>query len=241
MGTEKQGYHVAMIMDGNGRWATERNRPRLFGHAAGIKTVKEIALKAHEANVHTISLYAFAIANWKRDKDEVDGLWKLFHQFFTGEIEELLNEGVRVKVVGNRAGLPADVLERIEDVEERSKDNDGLFLQVALNYDGVEEVARMVKTAIASGIPAEEIDQEYVENNLDTDGDNPPDIMIRTGIKAPTDKLAIFRHSSFLTVQFAQSIGISTTTLWPDFSIEELKEAITYADPDARLFGAQRV
>lgn len=234
------GYHVAIILDGNGRWATAQGQPRLFGHAAGVKNLTKLALACPDAGVRTLTVYAFAIKNWKRDKTEVDGLWELFFKMVEEEFKTLMENGFRIKLIGNRPGLPANVLESIERIEEQSKDNDRLLLQIALNYDGVEEVARMTKRAIEAGVSATDITQEYVETHLDTDPERPLDIMIRTGAKKHEGKFSLFRNSSFLALQFSQAIGVSTETLWPAFTPEELKEIISYADPDSRLFGGQR-
>lgn len=238
--SNKNGYHVGIILDGNGRFATAQGQPRLFGHAAGVKNLKVVASACPELGVSTLTVYAFAIKNWNRDKEEVDGIWKLYFEMVEKEFQELMAEGVRIKLIGNRPGLPANVLASLEKLEAESKNNDRLLFQVALNYDGVEEVARMTRRAIESGVEPEAVTQEYVEQHLDTDPDCPLDIMIRTGIKPSDGKYTIFRNSSFLALQFSQAIGISTETLWPDFSPEELKEIIDYADPNSRLFGGQR-
>lgn len=236
----QEGYHVGIIMDGNGRWATAQGQPRLFGHAAGVEAVKRIAKTAGEAHVHTITLFAFAIANWNRDQEEVDGLWELFSVFVARDLNELVEDGVRMKVIGNRTMLPEKTLKEIELVEERSKDNTGLFLQIALSYDGVEEVARMVKEAIAAGLDPEQIDAEYVRTHLDTEAGNEPDVVIRTGMKEREGRFSYWRSSAFLSIQSAQSVCVGTQTLWPAFELEELKEIIAFADPDSRLFGGQR-
>lgn len=236
----KEGYHVGLIMDGNGRFATQKGEPRLFGHAAGVTAVKQVAKGAHEAGVHTITLFAFAIANWKREQAEVDGLWELFLFFLASELDELLADGMRLRVIGKRDGLPEKVLAAAVDAEERSKDNTGLLMQIALNYDGVDEVVRMMQQAIAKGVTAKEVDSTYVRNHLDTEAGNEPDVVIRTGMKERDGQFSYWRSSAFLPLQSAQAVCVGTTTLWPDFSIQELKEIITFADPESRLFGSQR-
>lgn len=237
---KQEGYHVGLIMDGNGRWATQQGQERLFGHRAGVTVVKEIAKHAAQAQVHTISLFAFAIANWRREQSEVDGLWELFLVFLTNELEELLADGMRLRIIGDRAGLPEQVRAAAEDAEARSTENTGLLLQIALNYDGVEEVARLVQRAIESGIPADAVNATYVRDNLDTTADNEPDVVIRTGMKPNDSGFSYWRSSAFLPIQSAQSVCVGTTTLWPDFSVQELQKIIAYANPDDRLYGAQR-
>jgi undecaprenyl diphosphate synthase len=236
----KKGLHVGIVLDGNGRWATQQGKERLEGHAAGVATVKTIVRACPEAGVATITLFAFAIANWKRNKSEVDGLWILFLQFLQTNIQELMDEGVRIRIIGDRSGLPTGVLTEAEAAEERSKTNTGTTLQIALNYDGVDEVARMVKTVIENEVPAEEITSEYIQSHLDTEAGDDPDLVIRTGMPGAQDGMSQWRGSAFLSLQSVQSVCVSTTTLWPDFTSEHLKEIIEYADLDTRLFGGQR-
>jgi undecaprenyl diphosphate synthase len=232
--------HVGIIMDGNGRWATAQGLPRLLGHKAGIDAVKAVIKDCSSLNVDTVTLFAFAIANWKRDKEEVDGLWKLFHQFFSEDVEELLREGVRVVCIGNRTGLPPDVLEEVVKVEEDSKNNSKSLLQIALNYDGVDEVVRMMQKVITDGVSASEITPAYIDTHLDTEPNNVPDIIVRTGMDASRDGMSLWRSSAFLPLQSVQSVCVSSEVLWPDFTVEHLKKIIDFAKPELRLFGGQR-
>lgn len=232
--------HIGIIMDGNGRWATARNLPRLAGHTAGVEAVKELVRACPSLGVTTMTLFAFAIANWKRDKEEVDGLWAIFHEFISRDLQELITEGVRIKVIGDRNGLPEDVKEAVVKVERESKDNSKNFLQIALNYDGVDEVARMVKKILLDKITPEEVDAQYVMSHLDTEAGNDPDIIVRTGIPASIDGMSQWRSSAFLPLQSVQSVCVSSEVLWPDFTPDHLKKIIAYADPDSRLFGGQR-
>ena len=237
---QKEGYHVGLIMDGNGRWATAQGEPRLVGHKAGVDAVLSIVKAAPETKVHTITLFAFAIANWKRDKEEVDGLWVLFMEFLVTTLDELLEEGVRFRLIGDASGLPENVRKAGKDAEERSKNNAGTLLQVALNYDGVGEVTRLLKRTVMAGVSPEEITSAYVLDNLDTEAGNNPDVVIRTGMKERAGRFSYWRSSAFLPLQSAQSVCVGTETLWPDFTRDELVEIITFADPDSRLFGGQR-
>lgn len=232
--------HIGIIMDGNGRFATKQGLPRLSGHNAGVQAVREIVKSCPAHGIHAITLYAFAIANWKRDKEEVDGLWLIFHTFISQDVQELIDQGVQVVVIGNRAGLPDDVRLAVEKVEEASKENTAFLLQIALNYDGVDEVARMLQRAIADRIAEKEATVAYVRTHLDTHAGNEPDIVIRTGMPAPQNGLGVWRSSAFLPLQSVQSVCVSTDVLWPDFTIDHLKEIIDFANPDARLFGGQR-
>lgn len=233
--------HIGIIMDGNGRWATAQGLPRLSGHAAGVETVKTLIRACPQLGVDTVTLFAFAIANWKRDRAEVDGLWVLFQAFLKKDMEELLEEGVRVRIIGDRNGLPREVLHAAEQLEHDSEVNGKFLLQIALNYDGIDEVARMLREAITNNVPKEEITAAYVENHLDTQAGNNPDIVLRTGMPSPNDTMSVWRSSAFLLIQSAQSVCVSVETLWPDFTPEHLAEVIAYADPDSRLFGGQRV
>lgn len=227
-------------MDGNGRWATSRGLQRLQGHHAGVKAVTELVRVCPEMGVSTMTLFAFAIANWKRDQAEVDGLWVLFHSFILNDLQELVAQGVKISVVGNREGLPEHIQTAVGKVETDSEANTTFLLQIALNYDGVDEVARMVKNALIQNISPEEVTSEYVQTHLDTQPNNDPDIIIRTGMPKPMEHMALWRSSAFLPMQSVQSVCVSTEVLWPDFTEHHLKEIIEYADLDSRLFGGQR-
>ena len=237
---KNKGLHIGLIMDGNGRWATQQGQPRLYGHAFGVQTVIDVVRECPTLDVYTVTLFAFAIANWKRDKQEVDGLWSLFYEFITNSSKELLDEGVCITFIGDRTGLPKKIQSAIEKLESDSRENNSLLLQVALNYDGIDEVARMIKKIIVDKVSAEEIDTQYVLNHLDTQKGNDPDIIIRTGMEKPREGMSLWRSSAFLPLQSVQSVCVSTAVLWPDFSVAHLKEIIEYAKPDKRLFGGQR-
>ena len=196
--------------------------------------------QAPALGVTTITLFAFAIANWKRDKEEVGGLLELFHLFFVHHLQELIQEGVKVTLIGNRAGLPKIVLDDVKKIEFDSQKNSTLLLQVALNYDGIDEVTRMVQKIVQEKIKVEEITDAYVLGHLDTKAGSDPDIIIRTGMPHVKEGMAIWRSSAFLPLQSVQSVCVSSEVLWPDFTVDNLQKIITFADPDARLFGGQR-
>lgn len=227
-------------MDGNGRWAQSRNLPRLKGHEVGVETLQEIVRVCPSLGVDTLTLFAFAIANWKRDRPEVDGLWSLFHLFFTQHIHELIAEGVRIKILGSRKNLSKEILADIEKAEADSKDNSKFLLQVALNYDGIDEVARMVQQAIDTNVASQEITSSYVLSHLDTMPGNDPDIIIRTGMPEAQRGMSVWRSSSFLPLQSVESVCVSTVVLWPDITKEHIEEIITFAHVEQRLFGGQR-
>ena len=239
-------YHIGIILDGNGRWAKQKGMPRLVGHNAGFKNVRKIVEASQKSNVSILTMYAFAIANWNRDKEEVDGLWNIFRKFFSTEFDYMMELGCQCRVIGERSRIPKDVLEMIEEAEEKSKDNTNMIVQVALSYDGVDEVARAVKNIaqrVKNGeLDTEEIDQAFIEKSLDTGDQQAPDIVIRTGLPQVDNEsgMAIWRSSSFLQLQSAQAVCVSTPVLWPDFSKEDLQAAIQLAKPDDRLFGGQR-
>jgi len=232
--------HIGIIMDGNGRWATGRGLPRLSGHQAGVEAVKKLVRACPDMDVMTITLFAFAVANWKRDTDEVEGLWKIFDAFFEDSLHELIAEGVRIKIIGDTTGLPLSTQINTEKAEEASKNNSKFLLQVALNYDGVDEVVRMVKTTLENNVRAEDITPSYIQSHLDTVANNELDIVLRTGMPKAENGMSLWRSSAFLPVQSVQSVCVSSEILWPDFTPDNLKEIISFADLDGRLFGGQR-
>ncbi len=237
---EKNLLHIGIIMDGNGRWATQQGKERLEGHARGVEVVREIVQVAPSMNIHTITLFAFAIANWKRDKKEVDGLWELFTIFLEKTSKEMLAQGVRIVCIGNKKGLPQHVQKLVHTIEHDSKDNNDFLLQIALNYDGIDEVARLIQRTIENNVSADEVTAEYVRTHLDTEAGNEPDIVLRTGLPVGESGMSLWRSSSFLPLQSVQSVCVSTPVLWPDFTAAHLQEIIQYAKPEERLFGGQR-
>lgn len=241
-----QGLHVGFIMDGNGRFATSSGNPRLYGHTEGIEAVKRVVRACPQLGITTMSLFAFAIANWKRDRDEVEGLWRLFKLFFERDADELLSCGVRVRVIGDTEGIPEDVRSLIDDIEDRSKENTTLLLQIALNYDGLDEVVRAVRkisTAVATGLySVDSVDADGVMAALDTGSAPALDVVIRTGMPTADAErgLSTWRSSAFMPLQSLQAVCVSSTVLWPAITVEQVKEALAYARPEGRLFGGQR-
>lgn len=243
---ESSGYHVGIILDGNGRWAKAQGKPRLFGHNAGVKNVEPVLKAALDLNITTLTVYAFAIKNWSRDREEVDGLWDIFRLFFSSELEKIKAHEVRVKVIGRRQEIAKDVVAMIEQAEAETAHFTKATFVIALNYDGVEEVARATQrlaTKVQTGeLETEAITPELIEAHLDTADLPAPDVLIRTGLPPLENDsgMAVWRGSSFLQLQSAQAVCVSTPTLWPDFSKADLEAAMTLAKPDDRLFGGQR-
>lgn len=240
-------------MDGNGRWATEQGKGRTAGHAAAVENMlrmtraTDFSARLKALQIDTISLYAFAKKNWKRDKSEVDFLWDLFAEMVDRHGPDLIKNKIRFRCLGDRDTLPVDALSKIERLEADTIDFTSFTLQVALSYDGVDEVVRATR-AIAEKVQAgalapADITEATVAAHLDTHDIPDPDILIRTGmdeLNYQPEKFSLWRGSSFLQLQSAQSVCVSTSIRWPDFSMDDLETAVTLANPDARLFGGQR-
>ena len=226
--------HVAVIMDGNGRWAQKRGKPRLFGHHAGAKRVREIVEACPALGVKYLTIFAFSTENWKRTQTEVSGLMRLFHRYLTREAQSLVQNGVRVRFIGDRIRLEETLVELMDNLELMTADNDRVHLTVALNYGGRDEVTRAAKRLcreVAEGrIDPEKVDAEELARHLDTYVLPDPDLVIRTSGEA--------RISNFLLWQSAYSEYEFVDTLWPDFTKEEFARVVaSYAARDRR-FGA---
>ncbi|MEG0074644.1 MAG: isoprenyl transferase [Eubacterium sp.] len=201
--------HVAIIMDGNGRWAKQRKRPRLFGHNAGMKSLHKVVKVASDIGIKVLTVYAFSTENWKRNQEEVDGLMKIAVEYFMKEIKELHQNNVQVRIIGNMGRLPKDVQKSASNAEKLTAENSGLILNVALNYGGRDEIIHAVKAIIEEGVRAEDVTEEMISNHLYTGGLPDPDIMIRTGGEK--------RLSNFMLWQNAYSEFFFDTIWWPDF------------------------
>ncbi|MEM8654622.1 MAG: polyprenyl diphosphate synthase [Pseudomonadota bacterium] len=209
--------HVAIIMDGNGRWATQRGRPRLFGHHAGARRVREIVETCPDIGVSYLTIFAFSTENWKRTQVEVAGLMSLFRRYISKETRALNAFGVRVRFIGDRDRLDAKLISLMEELEALTADNDSVNLTIALNYGGRDEVARATKRLardVAEGtLRPEDVDVETLPRYLDTYVLPDPDLVIRTSGEA--------RISNFLLWQSAYAEYEFIDTLWPDFSRDE--------------------
>ena len=232
--TEQSGpRHVAIIMDGNGRWAQMRGRPRLFGHHAGAKRVREIVEACPEAGVKFLTIFAFSTENWKRTQSEVSGLMSLFQRYITGEAKALKNNGIRVRFIGDRMRLAPKLVELMDDLELMTSDNDRVHLTVAINYGGRDEVARATKRLaqdVADGkLKPSNVDEETLPKYLDTHVLPDPDLVIRTSGEA--------RISNFLLWQSAYAEYEFLDTLWPDFSAEEFHKVVNRYGKRERRYG----
>lgn len=226
--------HVAVIMDGNGRWANLRNLPRVAGHRAGMKTVKEVVKAADEIGIRYMTMYAFSTENWKRPRDEVDFLMKLPQEFLSTELDELVERGVRIRMLGSKEKLPAHTLEALLTAEERTRENDGLQLNFALNYGGRDEIvkacAEMAAQVQAGVLDPKKLDENVLSRFLYTSEIPDPDLLIRTSGE--------IRLSNFMLWQLAYTELWFTDVLWPDFTREHFYQAIAEYQGRARRYGA---
>ncbi len=225
--------HIAIIMDGNGRWAAQRNKPRTFGHEAGVKTVKEVVKACSQVGVEYLTLYTFSIQNWKRPKDEVEALMSLLSRTTLNELGELLENDVKLITTGRLGGLSKGEREVLREAERATSANRGLVLNLALNYGGRTEILDAVKS-IATGVKAGRIDPQAIDEEMFSEflytADLPdPDLMIRTSGE--------MRISNFLLWQTSYTELHIIDTLWPDFSQQELFEAILDYQQRERRFG----
>lgn len=227
-------HHVAIIMDGNGRWAQSRGRPRLFGHHAGAKRVREIVEACPDFGVKYLTIFAFSTENWKRTQSEVAGLMSLFRRYIQKEARALLKRGVRVRFIGDRVQLDPKLQKLMDDLETLTAENDHVHLTIALNYGGRDEVARATKRLareVAAGrIDPETVDVDTLGHFLDTRVLPDPDLVIRTSGEA--------RISNFLLWQSAYSEYEFTDVLWPDFTDEVFGEILSRFGMRERRFGA---
>ena len=225
--------HIAIIMDGNGRWAKARGLPRNLGHRKGVDAVREVVKACPDLGIEYLTLYAFSTENWKRPASEVSGLMDLLRIFIRSELEQLRRNGVRVRVIGNRDKLPADIVKLVEEAEAKTLDNSRLTLIIALSYGSQDELAqaarRLAEAALRGEIKPEQIDAGMIERNLLTVGIPDPDLLIRTSGEQ--------RLSNFMLWQVAYSELVFTDTLWPDFGRAELAEAIAEYGRRERRYG----
>lgn len=226
--------HVAVIMDGNGRWAKARGLPRVFGHRAGADAVREVVIGCREMGVRYLTLYAFSSENWKRPASEVGDLMELLRLYIRRELEELDRNGVRIRIIGDRSRLPADIVELVERAENATADNRDLNLVVALNYGSHSEILqacrRIAERVKAGDLQPEQIDETLFRRYLLTADIPDPDLLIRTSGEQ--------RLSNFLLWQSAYAELVFVDTLWPDFRRKNLAEAIDEYHRRERRFGA---
>ena len=221
--------HIAIIMDGNGRWAQARHRPRVFGHQAGVKTVRRIVEDAADLGIKYLTLYSFSTENWSRPKAEIAALFALLKQYVEDDLETLNENNVRVRILGSRTGLKPDLLELIERVEDRTKNNSEFHLNIAFNYGGRDEILRAFAKASEAGVDIAAMLETDVTAYLDTSDIPEPDLVIRTSGET--------RVSNFLLWQAAYAEFIFTDVLWPDFSKADLEAAIAEFQTRERRYG----
>ncbi len=219
--------HVAIIMDGNGRWAKKRHLPRAEGHRRGVEAVRRIARAARAMGLEALTLYAFSTENWRRSEDEIAALMSLMKRFILSDLDEFAANNVKLRIIGDYKAFPADITKLIEDALARTADNDGTTLAVALNYGSRDEIARAAAKAAAKGA----VTAEAIEAELDTAGMPPLDLLIRTSGEV--------RLSNFLLWQAAYAEMWFTDVLWPDFTTEHLAEALASFGTRERRYGGR--
>jgi len=219
--------HIGIIMDGNGRWAQKRNLPRYYGHKRGIESVRRVVKAAKKYGIKYLTLYSFSTENWKRPKEEVEFLFKLMEERLKKEGEKLNKQNVRVRFIGNREQLPKKLQKIMEDVEELTKNNDGLNLTFAINYGGREEILQAIKKLKKEDL--KDLNEENFKKYLYTKDLPDPDIIVRTAGEK--------RLSNFLLWQSSYSEFYFTKTLWPDFSEEDFLKVLADYQRRKRKFG----
>jgi len=210
--------HVAIIMDGNGRWAQRRHRPRLEGHRQGVDNIQRIVPAAIDLGIEVLTLFAFSTENWGRPTDEVSGLMRLFTLISRRETANLHRQGVRVAHIGSFDGVNKLLAQAIQDAVMLTRDNTRLHLNIAFNYGGRDEITRAVRRIVAEGVAPEEVTEALVDRYLSTAGLPDPDLILRTAGE--------MRLSNFLIWQAAYSEYYASPKLWPDFGPEDLREAV---------------
>ncbi len=220
--------HIAIILDGNGRWATKRGLPRNVGHKAGCENLKKVLQHIYDLGIYSTSLFLFSTENWKRPQEEIDGIFGIVKEYVTDVEDELVAKDVRVVVSGEYTRLPADLVESITKITDKTKSCQNRILNLAINYGGQDEILRAVKSAIEQG--KKDISKEEFEGLLYTKGLPPLDFVIRTSGE--------MRLSNFMLWQMAYSELYFTRLLWPDFSPKELDKALIAYQQRKRRFGS---
>ncbi|MDO4262151.1 MAG: isoprenyl transferase [Eubacteriales bacterium] len=221
--------HVAIILDGNGRWARAKGMPRNYGHVQGAKNVEKICETAYHMGIRYLTVYAFSTENWKRSKDEVDALMTLLRNYMKTCVKTAKKNHMRVRIIGDKTGLADDIQKSIADLEEQSKDQDGLNFTIAINYGSRDEIRRAVMKIVQEGIRPEEITEDVISAHLDTAGIPDPDLLIRTSGEQ--------RLSNYLMWQLAYTEFYFTDVPWPDFDKAELERAIEKYNGRDRRYG----
>lgn len=218
--------HIAIIMDGNGRWATKRNKPRVFGHNEGMKRVVDVVENSLNIGIKYLSLYAFSTENWKRPQKEIDFLMQILIKYIDDQLNKLETQGVKINILGDISVLPEKVIQKIEYALDSTKDNDKLILNIAINYGSRQEILRAVNTAIEDG---EILTDDEFSNLLYTRNQPDVDLLIRPGGEK--------RLSNFLLYQMSYAELYFSDIYWPDFKLESLIDAIYWYQNRNRRFG----
>jgi undecaprenyl diphosphate synthase len=222
--------HVAVIMDGNGRWAAQRHLPRVEGHRAGIESVRDVVESSARLGIQVLTLYAFSVENWKRPVTEVSTLMSLLKRYLRLELNTLLRNNIRFRVIGREEELAPDIRRELAMAAEKTAGNSGMLFNIALNYGGRAEIVEAARRLLAAGVKPEELDEQRFADSLYTAGQPDPDLLIRTSGE--------MRVSNFLLWQIAYAEIWVTDTLWPDFRKRDLLEAIlAYQKRDRRYGG----
>lgn len=225
--------HVAIILDGNGRWAKSKGMPRNYGHVQGAKTVEVICEEAYRMGIQYLTVYAFSTENWNRPKDEVDALMGLLRSYMKTCLKTAAKNNMCVRVIGEKSRLDEDIRNRIAQLEESTRSNTGLHFQIGINYGGRDEIVRAVREialkTVEEGLPVEQITEEMLSETLDTRGIPDPDLLIRTCNEQ--------RISNFLLWQLAYTEFYFTPVAWPDFTKEELEKAVEAYNKRDRRYG----
>jgi len=221
--------HVAIIMDGNGRWAAQHGHERLWGHSHGVESVRAVVKKSADLGIKYLTIYAFSTENWGRPENEVSGIMTLLASTIANETKKLADSGVRMKFIGNTAQLPENLQEMIRKAENAPISQIKLTLVIALNYSSRWELTEAVKKIVSSGVKAEEVNEGMISDNLTTAGIPDPDLLIRTSGEV--------RLSNFLLWQLSYSEMYFTDTFWPDFDGNALEDAVKYYSKRKRRWG----
>src|SRR3954466_798077 len=226
---ERLPAHVAVIMDGNGRWAAQRHLPRVEGHRAGIESVREVVEGSARLGIRVLTLYAFSKENWKRPATEVSTLMLLLKRYVRSELNTLLRNDIRFRVIGRIEGLAPDIQDELRQAMDRTAKNGGMLFNIALNYGGRAEIVDAARRAMQSGLRPEDLDEQRFSSFLYTAGQPDPDLLIRTSGE--------MRVSNYLLWQIAYAEIYVTETLWPDFRRRHLLEAVLAYQKRERRYG----
>jgi len=229
VGYDRLPAHIAIIMDGNGRWAAQRHLPRVEGHRAGIDAVRDTVETAARLGINVLTLYAFSMENWKRPAAEISTLMLLLKRYLRSELKTLLTNNIRFNVIGRMEVLSKDIQEELRAAMDRTANDDGMLFNIALNYGGRAEIVDAARRAIESGVAADALDEQRFSEFLYTTGQPDPDLLIRTSGE--------MRVSNFLLWQIAYAEIYVTETLWPDFRRRHLLEAVLAYQKRERRYG----